>query len=105
MRAGRTQIRHQKSTGGKMTTPIRPQDILPDGQDSAVVGSTTVRKGSVAAFMANARLLDQTEPGSPDAEILGAELRELAGPLEALGLFEVFEIRSARVAEAIGARS
>ena len=85
-----------------MTTPIRPEDILPDGQDRAVVGSTSVRKGSVAAFLANARLLEDAEPGSPAAEAISAQLRELAEPLRAIGLFEVFAIRSSRVAEAAG---
>jgi hypothetical protein len=85
-----------------MTKPIRPEDILPDGQDRAVVGTTSVRKGSVAAFLSNARLLEDAEPGSPDAEEISAQLRDLAEPLRAIGLFEVFEIRSPRIAAAAG---
>jgi hypothetical protein len=85
-----------------VTTPIRPEDILPDGQDRAVVGTTSVRKGSVAAFVANARLLEEAEAGSPDAEMISAQLRDLAEPLRAIGLFDVFAVRSPRVAEAAG---
>jgi hypothetical protein len=81
---------------------IRPEDILPDGQDRAVIGSTSVRKGSVAAFLANARLLEEAEPGSAGEAAITAQLQALAEPLNAIGLFDVFAIRSPRVAAAAG---
>jgi len=38
-----------------VTAPIRPEDVLPDGDDNATFGDMSARKGTVAAFVANAR--------------------------------------------------
>ncbi len=53
-----------------------------------------VHKGTVAAFVATAKALD--DPSLPPAGRVVAEidLRELAGLLDALDFFDVFEIRS-----------
>lgn len=68
---------------------MRPQDLLPDHQDHVQRNGVTVRKGSVGAFLANARLLQ--DPAASQAARTNAErdLRALMPGLRALGLFEV----------------
>ena len=51
-----------------MPVPARPEDILPDDQNSAEINGVVVRKGTVAAFLANAQTLSALPPGSPDRE-------------------------------------
>ncbi len=38
---------------------VRPEDILADGVDSTVINGITVRKGTIAAFLANIELLEK----------------------------------------------
>ncbi len=81
-----------------MTQPIRPEDVLPDGADDASFAGVTARKGTVAAFVANAKLLDDLPAGSPGREAIVAQLRALAPALRAVGIFDVFTPRSPEVA-------
>jgi hypothetical protein len=85
-----------------MPSPARPEDILPDDQNSAEINGTVVRKGTVGAFLANAQALSALPPGSPDREPILGQLRESAQQLREIGLFDVFELRSRELAELIG---
>lgn len=78
---------------------IRPEDVLPEGVDTAQLGGITVRKGSVAAFVANAKLLDVLPAGSPERQQALAQLRVLAPSVAAVGVLDVFRPRSAEVEE------
>ncbi|MBS0427793.1 MAG: hypothetical protein JSR41_10980 [Proteobacteria bacterium] len=72
---------------------MKAQDMLPDDQDQVRLGDTTVRKGSVGAFLANARALaDATQDAATRAEA-HADLLALVPPLRALGLFDVLRPR------------
>lgn len=73
---------------------MQAQDILPDGQDFTVINGSTVRKGSVAAFLANARVLEDASASAEDRQTAQQDLRSLLPTLEALGLFDIFELRS-----------
>ncbi|MDT8915514.1 hypothetical protein [Amycolatopsis sp. PS_44_ISF1] len=84
-----------------MPQPIRPEDVLPDGVDRTTIGGREVRKGAVAAFVANVRQLDQAEPGSTDRQQIVEQLKELVPTLRAVGVLDVFQPRSAAVAEII----
>jgi hypothetical protein len=79
-------------------TPIRPEDVLADGVETTNVDGLDVRKGTVAAFVANARKLAQLEPGDAGRDALEGQLRALAPALRAVGLLEVFAPRSPVVA-------
>ncbi|HEX4419414.1 MAG TPA: hypothetical protein VH165_15990 [Kofleriaceae bacterium] len=81
---------------------MRPQDILPDHVNEISIGDLQVRKGSVAAFIANALIV--TDPQTSDAERAEAEqhLTQLVPALTALKLFEVFEIRNPHVRALVG---
>ncbi|QWP76890.1 hypothetical protein J5226_00290 [Lysobacter sp. K5869] len=76
---------------------MRAQDILPELQNEVRVGGLVARKGSVAAFLANARVL--ADPAAPAEARAQAErdTRELLPALRALGLFEVMDVRDPRV--------
>jgi hypothetical protein len=82
--------------------PFRPEDLLPDDQSSAEINGTVVRKGTVAAFLANVRMLNALPPGSPAREPIIEQLRASAQVLREIGLLEVFELRSRELAELIG---
>jgi hypothetical protein len=77
--------------------PVKPADVLPDGQDGTEMYGEYVRKGSVAAFVGNVRALAATEPSTPQREAIVAELRELKPALERIGVLEVFELRDPEV--------
>ncbi|MGV9803149.1 hypothetical protein ACWDTP_34350 [Mycobacterium sp. NPDC003449] len=79
-------------------TPIRPEDVLPDGEDTTAFGGLSVRKGTIAAFVANAKQLDELGPGHPGRAAVEDQLRALAPGLRAVGLFDLFSPHSAEVA-------
>lgn len=76
---------------------MRAEDILPDDRDIAHLGGVAVRKGSVAAFLANARVLADPAAPAQAREQAERDARELLPALRALGLFEAMEPRDPRV--------
>jgi hypothetical protein len=78
--------------------PVRPEDVLADGVDSGLINGVEVRKGSVAAFVANAKRLEDLEPGSAEYAPLVAQLKALKPALAAVGVLDVFALRSAKLA-------
>jgi hypothetical protein len=81
------------------TNPVTPEDVIPDGVEGADFNGTYVRKGSVAAFIANAKMLDGLQRGSAEYEAVAGQIRGLKAALEAAGLFDVLEVRNPAVAE------
>lgn len=73
---------------------MKAQDIIPDGQDFTVIDGHTVRKGSVGAFLANARVLEDPNTTADERRVARDDLAALIPTLDALGLFDVFELRS-----------
>lgn len=73
---------------------MKAQDIIPDGQDFTFIDGHTVRKGSVGAFLANARVLEDTNATADERRLARDDLTALIPTLDALGLFDVFELRS-----------
>jgi len=72
---------------------MKPQDILPDNINSTEIGGMQVRKGSVAAFMANLAIIEQ--PVSYDIyQTAVQDISELLPVMEALGVFTHFKLRS-----------
>ncbi|MFM0505803.1 hypothetical protein [Paraburkholderia caffeinilytica] len=72
---------------------MRAEQVLPDHVDQVDFNGTTVRKGTVGAFLANARVW--FDEGASEAARAHAEADMVDGlpALRAIGLFEVFEIR------------
>lgn len=74
---------------------MRAEDLLPDHLDHTRIDGVLVRKGSVGAFLANARVWSD---GDADARAQAERhIAEALPALRALGLFEVLEIRDARL--------
>jgi len=76
---------------------MRAQDVLPDGVDQIQFNGVSVRKGSVAAFLANAKVL--ADASATDEARLEAErdITEAMPALCAAGLFEVLQPRDETV--------
>jgi hypothetical protein len=77
--------------------PVRPEDVLPDGDEGTEFGGEYVRKGSIAAFIANVNALAEVEPSSAQWEAIVEQLRELKPALVRIGVLDVFEIRDPEV--------
>jgi hypothetical protein len=82
-------------------TPIRPEDVPPDGTDATTFAGLDVRKGTVAAFVANAKQFEKLAPGDRRREAVETQQRALAPALRAVGLVDVFAPRSADFAESL----
>jgi hypothetical protein len=81
------------------TKPVSPEDVIPDGAEGGDFNGTYVRKGTVAAFIANVRVLNDLQRGGAEYEAVADHIRSMKPALEAAGLFDVFEIRDPTVAE------
>jgi hypothetical protein len=79
---------------------MKPQDILPDNVNSTEIGGVQVRKGSVAAFMANLAIIEQ--PVSYDIYQTAVEdITALVPVMEALNVFTHFRLRSEKAVSLI----
>jgi hypothetical protein len=76
---------------------MRADEILPDNANQTEINGVVVRKGSVGAFLANARIL--SDPATPAEARSKAErdIIEVLPSLRALGLFDLREIRDERL--------
>lgn len=64
----------------------RPEDILPDGIDSTELNGKVVRKGTIAAFLANAEILENAQADEKTKQVALTTLKELAPNVIAIGL-------------------
>jgi hypothetical protein len=79
---------------------MKPQDILPDNINSAEIGGVQVRKGSVAAFMANLMIIE--DPADYDIyQTAIQDITALIPIMEALGVFTHFKLRSEKAVSII----
>lgn len=65
---------------------IRPEDILPDGLDSTVIHGKTVRKGTIASFLAHAELLERENITEAQKQDIYHAMKALAPAVVAIGL-------------------
>lgn len=72
---------------------MRAEALLPDDLNQGEFNGTTVRKGTVGAFLINARVL--ADAGASDEQRQRAEqdIIEALPALRALGLFEILQVR------------
>lgn len=80
-------------------TPLTPQDLLADGVEGTVVNGTYIRKGSIAAFIQNVKMLQDTPSGTPQYHAIAEQIRTVKPALDALDMFDVFELRDRRVCD------
>jgi hypothetical protein len=81
--------------------PVSPEDVFAAHVDGGEIGGTYVRKGSIASFIQNARTLSGTRPGTAEYDAIVQAIRDIKPTLDALELFDVFELRDPQVARIV----
>jgi hypothetical protein len=76
---------------------LRPEEILPDDVNRGEIDGVSIRKGSVGAFLANARILDDPTASAQDRDTAERDLLALLPAMRVLGLFDVFAIRDKKL--------
>lgn len=76
---------------------MRADDMLKDDQHNRDFGGINVRKGTIAAFIANARVIANPDASDDDIATARADILNAVPALRAVGLFEVMSIRHERV--------
>ncbi|MFM0219397.1 MULTISPECIES: hypothetical protein [Paraburkholderia] len=71
---------------------MRADQLLPDHVDSVDVRGVTIHKGTVTAFLANARIWSDRASGETARERAAADIVEALAALRASGLFDVLTI-------------
>jgi len=66
--------------------PVKPEDILADGVDTTMINGRTVRKGSIAAFLANADILLSSDASESQKQEAINMMETLAPAVIAIGL-------------------
>jgi hypothetical protein len=77
---------------------MKPEDIIPDDQNTVDASGLTVRKGSVAAFVANALVFSDPNSSPTQRQEAKADMIALVPALAAVKLFEVFSVRDPEIA-------
>lgn len=72
---------------------MQAQDLLPDDRNVAQFEGVTVRKGTVGAFLVNARVWCDAQAAPAARDVAACDMRDALPALRALGLFEVLEVR------------
>ncbi len=72
---------------------MRADQILPDDLNHGQFQGVTIRKGTVAAFLANARTWTDARAGADERARARTQIEHDLPALRALGLFEVLQIR------------
>ena len=76
---------------------MKPADILPDDVNAKEVDGMVLRKGSVAAFIANAKILTGSATNEAQKREAKDDLISLVPVLKKLGVFDVFSIRDPKI--------
>lgn len=72
---------------------MKARDVLPDGTDLGEFNGMAVRKGTVGAFLANARVCLDPQATAQAVAVARRDIQEALPALNALGLFEVLQVR------------
>lgn len=82
---------------------MRAEDVLPDQQNQGQFNGVTVRKGTVGAFLTNARLWLDESSGIDEKTIAERDIVNALPTLHALGLFDIVQVRDAALRELVAA--
>ena len=75
---------------------IKPEDVLSDNQDYTMIDGVKVRKGSIAAVMANAAILESDASAQEKSGAIEA-IKELAPALIVLGVHKHVTFKNSQV--------
>lgn len=78
-------------------TGIKPEDILADGVDTTMMNGMEVRKGTIAAFLANIEMLEAETTSNLQKEEAKNALQQLAPQVLAVGLHRHVSFKNAMV--------
>lgn len=73
---------------------MRAEQVLPDSADRIEIRGATIRKGTVGAFLANARLWTDPQTSEQARAEAEADMLDALPALRAIGLFDVLDIRN-----------
>jgi hypothetical protein len=76
---------------------MRAEEILSDDINQGDTNGVSVRKGSIGAFLANARMLADPAASAADRAVAERDIIDGLPALRALGLFDVLQIRDERL--------
>jgi hypothetical protein len=65
---------------------VRPENILPDGVDNTAINGIVVRKGTIAAFLANTDILENPNASEKQKQEAINAMKELAPAVITIGL-------------------
>lgn len=65
---------------------LRPEDILPNGVDNTTINGKTIRKGTIAAFLANIDCLENANASGQQRQEAINIMKELAPAVVSIGL-------------------
>ena len=77
-----------------MTSITKPEDILPEDVNQANLEGIHIRKGTVAAFLQNAKLWQDPNTAKEEKAKLFEAIKETLPALQLLGMFEVFQFQN-----------
>ncbi|VVC75428.1 hypothetical protein AQUSIP_07180 [Aquicella siphonis] len=77
--------------------PVLPEDVLPDGVDTTAINGKIVRKGTIAAFLANADILENPAATQQQKQQAINTMQELAPAVITIGLHKHVVFRNAQV--------
>ena len=76
---------------------MRADDMLKDEEHNRDFGGVNVRKGTIAAFIANVRVMTDPDAASDEISTARADIVSAVPALRAVGLLEVMSIKDERV--------
>lgn len=76
---------------------MRADDMLKDDEHNRDFGGVNVRKGTIAAFIANVRVMTDPDAASDEISTARADIVSAVPALRAVGLLEVMSIKDERV--------
>lgn len=76
---------------------VKPEDILPDGKDTTIIDGKEIRKGTVAAFLANINILENPSSSVQHKQDAIDKLQELAPSVITVGLHHHVQFKNPQV--------
>ena len=76
---------------------MKAQDLLPDGQNQIERNGTVIRKGTVGAFLVNAKTWGDPAVEASRRADAERDIVEALPALRELGLFDVLDVRDERL--------
>lgn len=76
---------------------VQPEDVLPDGLDCSEMNGRIVRKGTIAAFLANIEILEDSNINEKQKYEIISTLKELAPSVIAIGLHKHVKFKNLEI--------